>query len=139
VELPPDLLGQQGDLDLVEYRRQRAQRVTDATGITTFAYDKMNRQIRKTLPDNTQLRYDYDHNGSLSGYTDGGGQVGYTYNQVNLLTEPLEPGADTPVRFGYDSDNRRTTTTAHPACPTPAATWADGGPNYREPDRALLH
>ncbi len=91
--------------------------VTDATGITTFAYDKMNRQIRKTLPDNTQLRYDYDHNGNLSGYTDPGGQVGYTYNQVNLLTELLEPGAATPVRFGYDSDNRRTTTT-YPTTPT---------------------
>jgi RHS repeat-associated protein len=91
--------------------------VTDATGITTFAYDKMNRQIRKTLPDNTQLRYDYDHNGNLSGYTDGGGQVGYTYNQVNLLTELLEPSAATPVRFGYDSDNRRTTTT-YPTSPT---------------------
>ncbi len=91
--------------------------MTDATGITTFAYDKMNRQIRKTLPDNTQLRYDYDHNGNLSGYTDPGGQVGYTYNQVNLLTELLEPGAATPVRFGYDSDNRRTTTT-YPTTPT---------------------
>jgi RHS repeat-associated protein len=91
--------------------------VTDATGITTFAYDKMNRQIRKTLPDNTQLRYDYDHNGNLSGYTDPGGQVGYTYNQVNLLTELLEPGASTPVRFGYDNDNRRTTTT-YPTTPT---------------------
>ncbi len=97
--------------------------VTDATGITTFAYDKMNRQIRKTLPDNTQLRYDYDHNGNLSAYTDPGGQAGYTYNQANLLTELLEPGAATPVRFGYDNDNRRTTTT-YPT--TPAAVMTTG-------------
>ena len=90
---------------------------TDATGITTFAYDKMNRQTRKTLPDNTQLRYDYDHNSNLSSYTDPGGQVGYTYNQANLLTELQEPGATTPVRFGYDNQNRRTTTT-YPTTPT---------------------
>ena len=91
--------------------------VTDATGITVFAYDKMNRQIRKTLPDNSQLRYDYDHNGNLSGYTDPGGQVQYTYDQANRLTELLEPGASTPVRFGYDNANRRTTTT-YPTSPT---------------------
>jgi RHS repeat-associated protein len=91
--------------------------VTDTTGITTFAYDKMNRQIRKTLPDNTQLRYDYDHNGNLSAYTDPGGQVGYTYDQANRLKELLEPGATTPIRFGYDNQNRRTTTT-YPTTPT---------------------
>jgi len=59
-------------------------KLTDATGITTFAYNKMNRQTRKTLPDNSQLRYDYDHNGNLTQFTDAGGQVGYTYNQVYL-------------------------------------------------------
>jgi len=96
-------------------------KVTDATGITTFAYDKMDRQTRKTLPDNTQLRYDYDHNGNLVSYSDAGGQVGYTYNQVNLLTELLEPGAATPVRFGYDNANRRTTTT-YPTTPATVMT-----------------
>jgi RHS repeat-associated protein len=92
-------------------------RVTDATGITTFDYNKMNWQIRKTLPDNSQLRYDYDHNGNLSLFTDLGGDVTYTYDQANRLTQLLEPGATTPVTFGYDNDNRRTTTT-YPTSPT---------------------
>lgn len=81
----------------------------------------MNRQTRKTLPDNSQLRYEYDHNGNLTQFTDAGGQVGYTYNQVNLLTELLEPGAATPVRFDYDNDNRRTTTT-YPTSPATVMT-----------------
>jgi len=91
--------------------------VTDATGITVFDYNKMNWQIRKTLPDNTQLRYDYDHNGNLTLFTDSGGDVTSTYDQANRLTQLLEPGATTPVTFGYDNDNRRTTTT-YPTTPT---------------------
>jgi RHS repeat-associated protein len=91
--------------------------VTDATGITVLAYNKMNWQIRKTLPDNTQLRYDYDHNGNLSLFTDPSGDVTYTYDQANRLKELLEPGATTSVTFGYDNDNRRTTTT-YPTSPT---------------------
>jgi RHS repeat-associated protein len=97
--------------------------VTDQTGTTTFAYNKVNRQIRKTTPDAMQIRYEYDHNGNLRKLTDASGDVVYTYNQVNLLQELLEPGTAAPVRFEYDDNNRRTKVT-FPTSPATVVTMS---------------
>ncbi len=47
--------------------------------------------------------------GNLLTFTDGGGKVSYSYNQVNELVTLTEPGG-AKTTFGYDADGQRTST-----------------------------
>jgi len=99
--------------------------LADSTGTTSFAYDPLNRQTRKTLPDGATVAYTYDAAGNLMSLTDGGGTVGYAYNAVNLLTTLTEPGGF-QTTFTYDAGYRRLTT-AYPNGVTMAQTYDASG------------
>ncbi len=81
--------------------------IVDPTGSTVLTYDGLGRLSGKTVPGTAAISYTYDRNGNLTTYTDAHGAVTYTYDAVNLLKTLQEPGANAPVKFSYDDDNRR--------------------------------
>lgn len=83
---------------------------TDRTGLTTYSYDNLDRQINKALPSGANLALGYDPVGNVASYTDPGGTVSNGFDAANELTSLTEPsGAKTT--FGYNNDAVRTSTT----------------------------
>ncbi len=83
---------------------------TDQTGLTTYTYDNLDRQINKRLSSGANLAQSYDSVGNVASYTDSGGTVSYGFDAANELTSLTEPsGARTA--FGYNNDAVRTSTT----------------------------
>jgi len=76
-------------------------------GTTSFTYDALNRQTKKTLPDNSVITYTYDATNDLTSLTDVGGTVNYSYNNLNQMSVIDEPnisyagGRDT-INYTYD-------------------------------------
>jgi len=90
-------------------RRRQPGHQTDQTGLTTYSYDNLDRQINKALP-GANLALGYDLVGDVASYTDPGGTVSYGFDAVNELTSLTEPsGARTT--FGYNNDAVRISTT----------------------------
>ena len=86
--------------------------VDSIAGTTSFTYDSLNRQTKKTLPDLTTIAYTYDATSNLTSLTDAGGTVTYGYNNLNemvSLTEPKAQGGTDTITFGYDVKGQRTT------------------------------
>jgi RHS repeat-associated protein len=81
----------------------------DATGTTTYIYDRLNRLVEERLPGSRTNAYTYDGVGNLTSMTDATGTVSYGYNALNLVTSVVEPGGHTTT-FAYDDDDNRTTT-----------------------------
>jgi len=109
----------------------------DNTGTTAFAYDRLNRPTKKSLPGGTGacagqggMTYAYDPVGNQTSVCDDGGTVTYRYNADNTAKDLAEPGgscstspATKCTTFGYNDpvtgtfeDGRRTTTT-YPTSP----------------------
>ncbi len=105
--------------------------VVDATGTTTFTYDKQNHELTKTLPGATgaSVTYTYDAVGNLLTAQDAGGTTTYSYdptNNVNALFEPGQTGATPHTTYGYDNNNRRTST-SYPNGVTLTQVWDGSG------------
>lgn len=62
------------------------------TRTSTATFDPTNRRTRRLTPED-DTRYGYDQAGNLTGLTDSGGRVGYTYDPGRQLTSVAEPGA----------------------------------------------
>ena len=67
--------------------------VDSSAGTTSFTYDALNRQTKKTLPDTSTITYTYDATSDLTSLTDIGGTVNYSYNNLNQMTVIDEPDA----------------------------------------------
>jgi RHS repeat-associated protein len=96
---------------------------TDNTGQTTYVYDKLNRLSTENFPGSVTNTYTYDNVGKLKTFTDAGGTTTYNYGVSNLLDSMQSPGDAAAVTFGYDDDNRRTST-VYPAGGTNKVTMA---------------
>ncbi|MCZ2405038.1 RHS repeat-associated core domain-containing protein [Paenarthrobacter sp. Z7-10] len=94
---------------------------TDASGTTTYTYDAQNRATSKTTG-TTTTNLAYDGASNILTFVDPTGTVAYKYDGANRLTSLAEPGGSCPATpafpnttkctgFGYDKNNRRTTTT----------------------------
>jgi RHS repeat-associated protein len=94
---------------------------TSPTGATSYTYDALNRPITKTQAGVLAATATYDPASNLTSYTDPNGTIGYGYDSANRLVSLAEPGGSCPLAatipnstactvFGYDADNRRTTT-----------------------------
>jgi YD repeat-containing protein len=93
----------------------------DASGITTYTYDKANRlRTRRNTADGKSLTYQYDRVGNLTVLSDGRGSTTYSYDTRNLLTSTVNSDA-TRYGFAYDKDGRRTQTYFN--SPPGNATW----------------
>jgi RHS repeat-associated protein len=67
--------------------------MTDASGVTTYAYDARQRLITKVTPQGT-LTYGYDANGNvtnIASLTANGARVGYEYDALNRLSAVNDP------------------------------------------------
>lgn len=83
---------------------------SDGTGVTTYSYDNLDRQVGKRLPSSATLTLTYDAVGNVATYADQGGVVTYAYDPANELTSLAEPsGAKTT--FTYNNNAARTSTT----------------------------
>jgi len=83
---------------------------TDQTGLTTYSYDNLDRQLNKALPSGANLALGYDSVGNVASYTDPGGTVSYGFDAANELTSLTEPSGARTV-FGYNNDAVRISTT----------------------------
>jgi RHS repeat-associated protein len=91
----------------------------DATGTTTYRYDKLNRLIVKDLagtaadcsagPTATRLCYGWDDASNMVSLGDGRGTTTYHYSPIGLLDEVNEHTGRTIV-MAYDDDQRRVET-----------------------------
>ncbi|MFP2874355.1 hypothetical protein ACLEIY_19315, partial [Acetobacter tropicalis] len=72
---------------------------TDQTGLTTYEYDRLGRQTRKTLPGQSPQVLDYDAAGNLAALTDAAGTTAYGYDSANLLAALAEPGGSCGAAF----------------------------------------
>lgn len=87
--------------------RENLTSATDTDGITTLAYDDMNRLTQITYPGGRFLKYTYDSAGRRSQMTDQAGNVlNYSYDNLSRL-QRLKDGANkTLVVYSYDSAGR---------------------------------
>ncbi len=86
--------------------------VDSSAGTTSFTYDTLNRQTKKTLPDNSTITYTYDATNDLTSLTDAGGLVTYGYDNLNnmtSLTQPKASGGTETLTYGYDVKGERIT------------------------------
>ncbi|WP_246248045.1 RHS repeat-associated core domain-containing protein [Micromonospora maritima] len=81
---------------------------TDASGVTTYLYDTLNRLRERTTGAET-LSYVPDAVGNLVKLTDGRGTTQYYYNTRNLLVR-MDTAGGTRYNFLYDNNGNRTTT-----------------------------
>ncbi|MEU4215144.1 RHS repeat-associated core domain-containing protein [Actinoplanes sp. NPDC026623] len=80
---------------------------TDATGTTTYQYDKLNRLRIRTAPNTPVQTYVPDAAGNLLKLTDGRGTTTYYYDSRNWLVR-MDTAAGTRYNFLYDKDGNRT-------------------------------
>jgi RHS repeat-associated protein len=84
--------------------------VTDARGVTTYAYDGQNRVQSITLPDLRSVSYTWDGVGNRASMTSPAGTVNYVYDNANRLKEVRE-GALLVAGYTYDPVGLRKTLT----------------------------
>jgi RHS repeat-associated protein len=81
--------------------------MTDATGVTTYQYDALDRLTRKATPFGA-LSYTYDAAGNLSsmrGSSPDGAAVNYTYDALNRLSQVIdEQAAQATSSYSYDEN-----------------------------------
>jgi RHS repeat-associated protein len=88
----------------------RVSGVVDPVGTAAITRDAAGRQLTLTENGKTLTRT-YDLMGRVTSYTDGDGNtIGYTYNNVGLLSTLTYPGSKV-VTYGYDAANRMTSVT----------------------------
>jgi RHS repeat-associated protein len=75
--------------------------ITDALGITTFAYDNRYRLKSETKPDGKVISYEYDADGNRTRITVPSGSTTYTYDVLNRLQTVTDQGGKTTT-YTYD-------------------------------------
>jgi RHS repeat-associated protein len=81
--------------------------IVDASGTTSFTYDVMGNLTKKTLPDTKYFEYRYDEECNKTYLKDPyAGEVYYTYDLMNRLTEVSVSGQKTTYTF--DANGNRT-------------------------------
>jgi RHS repeat-associated protein len=75
--------------------------ISDAHGITSFAYDLRDRPVVVRQPDATELRYAYDDKGNRTAVTTPAGTVAYGYDGASRLMTVEDPSAN---RTSYEYD-----------------------------------
>jgi RHS repeat-associated protein len=83
---------------------------TDATGTSTYVYDRLNRLTQENLPGGRTNNYTYDAASNLWTLQDAGGTTTYTYGASNLLATMQAPGDSAALTFAYNKDAQRTKT-----------------------------
>jgi RHS repeat-associated protein len=83
--------------------------MTDATGTTSYTFDRLYRLTSETLPGNRVTSYTWDGAGNMASLTDVGGTTTYGYDIAEQLTSLTQPGGFVTT-FGYDADGNRTST-----------------------------
>jgi len=80
---------------------------TDAAGrVTRYDYDKQDRLVKVTAPDNGATVYTYDTEGNLSSVLDARGlRTSYTYNGLGDLLSQTSPDTGTTT-YAYDTAGR---------------------------------
>lgn len=83
---------------------------TDSTkGPSSYGYDALGREVWREQPGMDEpFETGYDQAGNVTSVSDPAGEMGYTYNTANQLTEATEPNG-TQTTFGYDANGNQTT------------------------------
>lgn len=86
----------------------------DQTGTTTYEYDRLNREVSRTLPSTGRTTLTYDAAGNKTSATDAGGTTSYRYNEADQLVALAEPGGECTAttgvrctRFTVDANGER--------------------------------
>ena len=80
--------------------------ITDARGVTTFAYDLRGRLVGVENADGTTLSYDYDPAGSRTEVTTVAGSTFYTYDVLSRLATVKDPDNGITT-YSYDAAGNR--------------------------------
>jgi YD repeat-containing protein len=65
--------------------------MVDSTGTTTYAYNALNQQTTKTLPNGNTISYTWDGVNNRLTKADAGGTVTYTYNPDDQVASVADP------------------------------------------------
>ncbi|WP_241266095.1 RHS repeat-associated core domain-containing protein [Streptomyces boncukensis] len=84
-------------------------RRSDATGITKYAFDPLNRETIRTLQDGSQTVLKYTAEGNVESYTDPNGTVKYTYSKTHKLLTLTDPQGK-KTEYEYNANDARTQT-----------------------------
>ena len=77
---------------------------TDFNGTTVlFAYDAMDRLVRRTYPGGVENTFTYTPTGQRATATDPRGTTTYAYSATGQLTRVTHPGGET-IQYAYDAD-----------------------------------
>ncbi|MHB8858388.1 MAG: DUF6531 domain-containing protein [Thermoleophilia bacterium] len=84
--------------------------LTEAAGVTSYAYDSLNRLTAETIGGYGNISYAYDHTGNRTSLTNPTtGQTSYAYNEANQLISSTNNGTTTD--YSYDANGAITTKT----------------------------
>ncbi|MGX1911925.1 RHS repeat-associated core domain-containing protein [Streptomyces phaeochromogenes] len=82
---------------------------SDATGITKYDFDPLNRETVRTLQDGSQTVLEYTAEGNVESYTDPSGTVEYTYSKTHNLLSLTDPQSN-KTTYEYNANDARTKT-----------------------------
>lgn len=82
---------------------------SDATGITKYDFDPLNRETIRTLQDGSQTVLEYTPEGNVESYTDPSGTVEYTYSKTHNLLSLTDPQGK-KTTYDYNANDARTKT-----------------------------
>jgi len=77
--------------------------MVDNEGITSYAYDSLNRLTSASYPDETFQQFTYDEAGNRLTLTDANGVTNYSYDEADRLTQ-MTPPIGNPVTFTWDDN-----------------------------------
>lgn len=84
--------------------RGRRESITDARGVTMFAYDSRDRLLFRTDPDGHFIRYTYDVAGNRAAVITASGTNRFTFDALNRLETVTDPDGGV-ARYSYDRVN----------------------------------
>ncbi|MEU9983571.1 RHS repeat-associated core domain-containing protein [Streptomyces sp. NPDC050856] len=98
---------------------------TDASGTTSWSFDKLNREATRTLQNGAQTVLAYTPGGDVDYYTDPNGKTDYTWDpagRLDFLTDPAGKKTD----YDYNNNDKRTKT-VYPGGTTQTVTLDESG------------
>ncbi|MEN8656137.1 RHS repeat-associated core domain-containing protein, partial [Streptomyces sp. 21So2-11] len=97
----------------------------DASGITKWSFDKLNRESTRTLQNGVQTALGYAPGGEVEQYTDPNGTTDYLWDAAGRLEHLADPEGK-KTTFEYNNNDKRTKTT-YPSGTTQSVTLDNSG------------